>query len=57
MGSQGFEPGPLSSYEGALVDFHQRIRAVCPVVDSDAAPPPGTVRARNEELLAARRRS
>ena len=57
MGSQGFEPGPLSSYEGALVDFHQRIRAVCPVVESDVPPPPGTVRARNEELLAGRPRS
>ncbi len=51
IASQGYEPGPLSSYEGALVDFHDRIRAACPVATSDQPPAPGTMRARNDDLL------
>lgn len=51
IASRGYEPGPLSTYEGALVDFHDRLRAICPVVGSDQPPAPGTLRARNEELL------
>jgi phenylpropionate dioxygenase-like ring-hydroxylating dioxygenase large terminal subunit len=45
--SRGYEPGPLSDYEGALVDFHDRLRAACPVMSSEEEPAPGTVRARN----------
>ncbi|MCI0428927.1 MAG: aromatic ring-hydroxylating dioxygenase subunit alpha [Rhodospirillales bacterium] len=51
IASQGYEPGPLSSYEGALVDFHDRIRAACPVATSDQPPAPGTMRTRNDDLL------
>ena len=51
MGSYGYEPGPLSNYEHAVVDFHDRIRAVCPVVNDEQAPVSGTVRRRNDALL------
>ncbi len=51
IGSRSYEPGPLSTYEDSLVDFHDRIRAVCPVVGLDQPPAPGTLRARNDELL------
>src|SRR5262245_33770393 len=51
IASHGYEPGPLSSYEDSLVDFHDRIRAVCPVVALDQPPAPGMLRSRNEELL------
>jgi phenylpropionate dioxygenase-like ring-hydroxylating dioxygenase large terminal subunit len=51
MGSHGYEPGPLSNYEHAVVDFHNRIRAACPIVAEVQAPPSGTVRRRNDALL------
>ena len=51
MSSYGYEPGPLSNYEHAVVDFHDRIRAVCPVVNDEQAPVSGTVRRRNDALL------
>jgi len=54
IASQGYDPGPLSSHENALVDFHDRIRAVCPVVALDQPPEPGTLRRRNEQLLRSR---
>jgi phenylpropionate dioxygenase-like ring-hydroxylating dioxygenase large terminal subunit len=50
IGSRGYEPGPLSDYEGALRDFHDRLRAACPVMGSDEEPAPGTLRARNDAL-------
>jgi phenylpropionate dioxygenase-like ring-hydroxylating dioxygenase large terminal subunit len=51
--SYGYEPGPLSSYEHAVKDFHDRIRAACPVTALPEAPPPGTLRQRNAAMLAA----
>lgn len=51
MGSHGYQPGPLSNYEHAVVDFHNRIRAACPIVAEVQAPASGTVRRRNDALL------
>jgi len=45
MRNHVFEPGPLSDYEHAIKDFHDHIRAVCPVTTLPAAPPEGTLRA------------
>ncbi|WP_374384850.1 aromatic ring-hydroxylating dioxygenase subunit alpha [Dongia sp.] len=50
MGSHGYEPGPLSNYEHAVLDFHNRIRAACPVVNDAQAPVSGTLRQRNDAL-------
>jgi phenylpropionate dioxygenase-like ring-hydroxylating dioxygenase large terminal subunit len=50
MGSHGYEPGPLSNYEHAVLDFHNRIRAACPVVNDAKAPVSGTMRQRNDAL-------
>jgi phenylpropionate dioxygenase-like ring-hydroxylating dioxygenase large terminal subunit len=50
MGSHGYEPGPLSNYEHAVLDFHNRIRAACPVVTDTQAPASGTLRQRNDAL-------
>ncbi|MBI2254959.1 MAG: aromatic ring-hydroxylating dioxygenase subunit alpha [Proteobacteria bacterium] len=50
MGSHGYEPGPLSNYEHAVLDFHNRIRAACPVVNDAKAPVSGTLRQRNDTL-------
>jgi phenylpropionate dioxygenase-like ring-hydroxylating dioxygenase large terminal subunit len=55
--AHGYEPGPLSDYEGALVDFHDRLRAACPVISLEEEPSPGTLRVRNEALLARGRRT
>jgi phenylpropionate dioxygenase-like ring-hydroxylating dioxygenase large terminal subunit len=52
MRNFGFEPGPLSDYEHAIKDFHDRIRAACPVTTLPAAPAEGTLRARNAAMLA-----
>ena len=52
MRNHGFEPGPLSDYEHAIKDFHDRIRATCPVTTLPAAPAEGTLRARNAAMLA-----
>jgi len=52
MRNHGFEPGPLSDYEHAIKDFHDRIRGVCPVVTLPTAPAEGTLRARNAAMLA-----
>ena len=51
MRNFGFEPGPLSDYEHAIKDFHDRIRAVCPVTTLPAAPAEGTLRGRNAEMV------
>ena len=53
----GYEPGPLSDYEGALLDFHDRLRSACPVMSLAEEPSPGTLRVRNEALLAHGRRT
>jgi phenylpropionate dioxygenase-like ring-hydroxylating dioxygenase large terminal subunit len=55
LGSHGYEPGPLSNYEHAVVDFHDRIRAACPVVNEPQAPASGSVRRRNDALLTGER--
>jgi len=52
LASHGYEPGPLSSYEYAIHDFHDRVRAACPVTLLPKAPRAGTVRQRNEDMLA-----
>ena len=49
--SQGFEFGPLSSYEHCIEDFHNRVRAACPVTQLAQPPESGTLRAHNAELL------
>ena len=51
--SHGFEFGPLSSYEHCIEDFHDRVRAACPVTQLAQAPESGSLRARNAELLRA----
>jgi len=51
--THGFEPGPLSSYEYCIRDFHDRIRAACPVTMLPAAPADGTLRRRDAALSAA----
>jgi hypothetical protein len=55
--AQGYEPGPLSDYEGALLDFHDRLRAACPVMSLEEEPSPGTLRVRNEAHLDRGRRT
>ncbi len=54
MRGWGFEPGPLSSYEYAIRDFHDRVRAACPVATLAEAPPPGSLRQRNFAMLGTR---
>jgi len=53
MRNYGFEPGPLSDYEHAIKDSHDRIRAACPVTTLAVAPAAGTLRARNAAMLEA----
>ncbi len=50
--SFGYEPGPLSQYEYAVKDFHDRIRAACPVTTLAAPPPPGKLRQYDSSLSA-----
>jgi phenylpropionate dioxygenase-like ring-hydroxylating dioxygenase large terminal subunit len=52
MRTYGFEPGPLSNYEHAIKDLHDRVRSACPVTTLQEAPPDGTVRQRNAAMLA-----
>ena len=52
--ARGYEPGPLSDYEDSLAEFHDLLRAACPVMASDEEPAPGTLRARNDALTARR---
>ncbi len=49
--SHGYEAGPLSQYEQAVKDFHDRIRASCPVAGLDAPPESGSLRAANAAML------
>jgi len=51
--SHGFEFGPLSSYEGCIHDFHDRVRAACPAAGLAEAPAQGSLRRVNAELLGA----
>jgi phenylpropionate dioxygenase-like ring-hydroxylating dioxygenase large terminal subunit len=53
MRNHSFEPGPLSDYEHAIKDFHDRIRTVCPVTTLPVAPDDGTLRACNAAMLGA----
>jgi phenylpropionate dioxygenase-like ring-hydroxylating dioxygenase large terminal subunit len=55
LNSHGFEFGPLSSIESCIHDFHDRVRAACPVADLPEAPAQGSLRRMNEEMLAKRR--
>jgi len=50
--SNGYEPGPLSDYEHAIRDFHDRLRAACPVVTLPEAPAQGSLVAVNAAMLA-----
>jgi phenylpropionate dioxygenase-like ring-hydroxylating dioxygenase large terminal subunit len=52
LNSHGFEFGPLSSIESCIHDFHDRVRAACPVADLAQAPTQGSVRRLNDEMLA-----
>jgi phenylpropionate dioxygenase-like ring-hydroxylating dioxygenase large terminal subunit len=52
MGSHGYEPGPLSTYEVCLKDFHDRIRAACPVTLLAKGPPAGQMRQVNAQMAA-----
>jgi hypothetical protein len=52
LNSHGFEFGPLSSIESCIHDFHDRVRAACPVAELDQAPAQGSVRRVNDEMLA-----
>ena len=49
--SNGYEPGPLSNYEHAILDFHDRLRAACPVVTLPQAPAHGSLAAVNAAML------
>jgi phenylpropionate dioxygenase-like ring-hydroxylating dioxygenase large terminal subunit len=39
LSTHGYRPGPLSTLEVAIKDFHDRIRAVIPEVELPEAPP------------------
>jgi phenylpropionate dioxygenase-like ring-hydroxylating dioxygenase large terminal subunit len=54
LASHGFEFGPLSSYEGCIHDFHDRVRKACPVTSLPEAPLAGSLRRVNAELEAQR---
>jgi phenylpropionate dioxygenase-like ring-hydroxylating dioxygenase large terminal subunit len=49
--SKGYEPGPLSDYEHAIRDFHDRLRASCPVVTLGQPPAHGTLASVNGSML------
>lgn len=53
LDSHGVEFGPLSGYEHCIHDFHDRIRAACPVTSLTAEPPAGRLREINDNLLKA----
>lgn len=53
LNSHGFEFGPLSSYEGCIHDFHNRVQQACPVTTLAEAPAPGTLRQVNDGMLGA----
>ena len=49
--ARGYRPGPLSSLEFCLADFHRRLRTTCPVAGLGNAPEAGTLRRVNAALL------
>jgi phenylpropionate dioxygenase-like ring-hydroxylating dioxygenase large terminal subunit len=51
--NHGFEPGPLSDYEHALKDFHDRVRAALPVTTLPTPPGEGTLARHNAAMLGA----
>lgn len=53
--SFAYEPGPLSSYEHCIKDFHDRIRAACPVTKLPKAPSEGALRQNDGEMRDAAR--
>ena len=48
--NHGYEPGPLSDYEHAIKDFHDRIRALLPVTTLPEAPADGALRRTNAAM-------
>jgi phenylpropionate dioxygenase-like ring-hydroxylating dioxygenase large terminal subunit len=50
LASHGFEFGPLSSYEGCIHDFHDRVRTACPVAGLASAPSQGALRQVNATM-------
>jgi phenylpropionate dioxygenase-like ring-hydroxylating dioxygenase large terminal subunit len=52
LASQGYEAGPLSTYEVALKDFHDRLRTACPVTNLPVAPAAGALREIDARLTA-----
>jgi phenylpropionate dioxygenase-like ring-hydroxylating dioxygenase large terminal subunit len=52
-----YQPGPLSRYEHCIKDFHDRVRATCPVTTLSKAPAEGAVRSRDAELREAMARA
>lgn len=46
----GYRPGPLSSRESGVLDFHAMVRRLVPVTALDDAPPAGQVTAENDRL-------
>jgi phenylpropionate dioxygenase-like ring-hydroxylating dioxygenase large terminal subunit len=52
LSSYNYQPGPLSQYEMPVKDMHARLRAACPVVTEKERPMEGTLRRRNDTLLA-----
>jgi phenylpropionate dioxygenase-like ring-hydroxylating dioxygenase large terminal subunit len=51
LDSHGFRFGPLSDYEHCIYDFHDRVRAACPVEELAHAPVRESVRAVNARML------
>lgn len=51
LDSYGFRYGPLSDYEHCIYDFHDRVRAACPVEGLAQAPVRESVRAVNARML------
>jgi phenylpropionate dioxygenase-like ring-hydroxylating dioxygenase large terminal subunit len=52
-----YQPGPLSRYEHCIKDFHDRVRAACPVTTLSKAPGEGAVRSKDAELREAMARA
>jgi phenylpropionate dioxygenase-like ring-hydroxylating dioxygenase large terminal subunit len=52
LNSVDYEFGPLSAWEHCIYDFHERVRAACPVTALASAPREGTLRQHNDMLLA-----
>lgn len=46
----GYQPGPLSSAESSVLEFHRLLRSLVPVMARSRAPAPGTVALENSRL-------